>query len=126
MKSPEQLKPAQASLGKSSGASAATDKKTVKATSVTIYYAQHHAKLSRPMYKVGMGPDFGLEQAADVDVIICREIRPEHLEYAKKTGVKVGAAYIQRGAEQFEYIRDVDLNLSDKELAKQFGVEVEE
>lgn len=60
-------------------------------------------------------------------VEIVREISPAELEFAKKAGLKVGGAYIRKSQNEneFEFIRDIDLTLSDKELAKQFGVDEE-
>ena len=63
-----------------------------------------------------------VQAGGPVKVMIFREIAPEHLETAMKWGVKVGGAYIQKGPTEYEYIRDIDLALSDEELAKQFGV----
>lgn len=57
-----------------------------------------------------------------VKILIFRSFGTNDLERATKLGLKVGIAYLMKGGE-FQYISDVDLKLTDQELAKQFGIE---
>lgn len=99
-------------------------KRDVKADSVQIAYVSGIKMIGGIRFKLGTDSTLGPGEAqGPVKVMIFREIDPQSLETAKKWGVKVGGAYIQTGQTQYEYIKDVDLALSDEELAKQFGVE---
>jgi len=64
-----------------------------------------------------------LKPGGPIRVVIFRDIPPGYVEVARKWGVKVGGAYVQKDRDKFEYICDVDLKLSDEDLAKTFGVE---
>jgi|GEM_PF-6593407 len=96
-------------------------KKEVKANSVQIVYASVTVTIGHMSMKFGSPGQ--VEAQGPVKVMIFREIAHQHLETAKQWGVKVGGAYIQKGPTEYEYIRDVDLTLSDEELAEQFGAE---
>jgi hypothetical protein len=55
---------------------------------------------------------------------IWRDIPPENVASAKKHGVVVGKAYLERPNGTLQYVCDVDLKLTDKQLAAIFGVQV--
>jgi len=96
----------------------------IEASSVQIAYMSGTKVIGEIGFKLGpdLIPGQG-EASGPVKVMIFREIAPQHAATAKKWGVKVGGAYLEKGQGQYEYICDVDLTLSDEELAKQFGVE---
>lgn len=101
--------------------------KEVKADTVQIAYAHGTKMIGGIQFELGADLSLGeAEPAGPVTVMIFRQIAPQDLETARRWGVKVGGAYIQKGPTEFEYIRDVDLSLSDEELAAQFGVETGE
>ena len=116
---------ASACSGKNEEANTSPRKK-VKANSVQIAYVSGTKVIGEVGFKLGAEgiPGQG-EPLGPVKVTIFREIAPQDAETAKQLGVRVGGAYIQKGLTEYEYIRDVDLALSDEELAKQFGVESE-
>ena len=68
-------------------------------------------------------PAWGLKPGGPIRVVTFRDIPPGYVEVARKWGVKVGGAYVQKDRDKFEYICDVDLKLSDEDIAKTFGVE---
>jgi hypothetical protein len=121
-KASQQTKPESPNTPKQEATTA--PKKEVKANSVQIAYMGGTKVIGEIRFKLGPGliPGQG-EAQGPVKVMIFREIAPKRLETAKQWGVKVGGAYIQKGPAEYEYIRDVDLALSDEELAEQFGVE---
>ena len=63
-------------------------------------------------------------QTGPKTVHIWRDIPAQSAAAAKKHGVVVGKAYLERANGTLQYVCDVDLKLSDKELAKVFGVQV--
>ena len=76
--------------------------------------------------QMGIDPDMvptDSKAAGPVIVAIFREISPQHLESARQWGVKVGSAYFRTGPTKFEYIGEVDLSLTNDELAALFGVQ---
>lgn len=77
----------------------------------------------------GIQPDkfFALdlkETSELIKVVIYREITAENEERAKELNVRVGVAYLLTQNGEYKYIRDVDLSLTNKELAEQFGVSI--
>jgi len=96
----------------------------IKADSVQIAYMNYTKILGQMEFKLGEEMLPGApEPSGPVKVMIFREIASENLAAAKELGVKVSGAYIQKEPTKYVYICDVDLKLSDEELAKQFGVE---
>jgi len=105
---------------------AKVEQKNIKANSVQISYKDRSMILGEMISKLGADMLPGaMEPSGPIKVIIFREIAPDNLATAKKWGVKVGGAYIQQGPTKYKYIREVDLSLSDEELAKQFGVKTD-
>jgi len=103
--------------------------KEIKADSVQVSYAESTVILGA----VGAQPfaSFGgngavpkLMALGPVKVWIFKEIDPQFVDFMKdEYGVELGGAYLETAPEQFEFIRHVDITLSDEELAKQFGIE---
>jgi hypothetical protein len=82
-----------------------------------IQYGKFTAKMQlTPIGTLGLSP----EMTGSKKVFIFRNL-PIPAEEAQKLGIKVGAAYLWQG-NVFRFIRNIDLNLSDKALCAQFGV----
>jgi ankyrin repeat protein len=94
---------------------------TIKADSIVINTLQGRHIIGQMKFTAG---NFAAEPAGPITVIIFREIQDKQKELAQEIGVKAGGAYFDRGQQKYEYIRDVDLRLSDEDLAKQFGLVV--
>jgi hypothetical protein len=56
-------------------------------------------------------------------IVIWRSLASNE-QTATRHGLQTGKAYLLQDGPRFEYVRDVDLQLSDDELAKLFGVVV--
>ena len=102
-----------------------SSEKNLTFNSVRIYNGSKSVAIGKFASTVGAGGMLGESKPMKPTVDIIREISSGELEFAKKAGLKVGGAYIRNSQNdnEFEHIRDVDLALSDKELAKQFGVD---
>ena len=108
---------------------AAVISKDIKADSVQISYADNTvilgaigAQIFAAFGNNGAVPT--LLALGPVKVWIFKEIDPAYQEFMRdEYGVEVGGSYLEAGPDQFEFIRRVDITLSDEELAKQFGIE---
>jgi len=103
----------------------ASSEENVKFNSARIYNGSKSLAIGKFTSTVGTGGMLGGSKPMSPTVEIIREISPGELDFARKAGLEVGGAYIRKNQKEneFEHIRDVDLALSDKELAKQFGVD---
>ena len=103
--------------------------KDIKADSVQVSYANNTVILGaiggQPFASFGgNGAVPKLIALGPVKVWIFKEVDPEYQEFMRdEYGVELGGAYLETGPDQFEFIRLVDISLSDEELAKLFGIE---
>lgn len=102
--------------------------KNIKASCVEIWY--EYLKIKFGSMEIALSDWNGkyefegeAKMIGPVKVVIIREIAPELKNDYKKIGLAVGKAYIKKVSDEYEYICNVNLSLSDKDLAKQFGVE---
>lgn len=103
--------------------------KEIKADSLQVSYAENTVILGaiggQPFASFGgSGEVTKLFALGPVKVWVFKEIDPQLVDFMKEEyGVEVGGSYLETGPEQFEFIRHVDITLSDEELARQFGIE---
>jgi hypothetical protein len=57
-----------------------------------------------------------------INVFVWRDFGKNEIEEAKRIGLLSGKAYLQTNEGSFKFIRNVDLNKSDKELCAEFGI----
>lgn len=62
-----------------------------------------------------------MDPEKEVFVIVIRGVPIEELERQMKLGLQIGKAYRWFGDDQYEYLRDVDLTLSDSQIGELFG-----
>ncbi len=92
-----------------------------KAKSVSIIrggWASCHGQMSYAITSSGPGP----AEPANPNIIVICEVVADDVEKAKALGLKVGGAYLNKGSGKYEFLKDVNLPLSDEEIARQFGV----
>lgn len=58
----------------------------------------------------------------EIYILVVRELPEDINSMVNKAGLQIGKAYRWFGGQDFSYIRDIDLSLSDDEIAKIFGV----
>jgi hypothetical protein len=92
-----------------------------KAKSVSIIRGEMASCRGQMGYAItSSGP--GSAEPASPNVIVIRQIAPEDTDKAKALGLKIGGAYLNKGSGKYEFLKDVDLVLSDEDIAREFGV----
>ncbi len=96
---------------------------SLKAAFVIVDYADHTVYMGEKTYSTNkyMTVQKG-NPARPVKVVIFRKLVLTPEQKKNGTNLHVGGAYVMRAPHVYDYIGDVDLSLSDGELAALFGV----